>query len=99
MTTERVQSIAETSASNLVEAFSEQEEEILRAIHTAAEEAQNDGKEACSITLSHSIKIDLTEGSLTDVLKVTSSTKSTVKSELPDPNQPDLFDKDGPGDR
>lgn len=94
MTLEQLQSFARLSGRNLVALLDELADEIREAASVALETAQDDGSEKASITLSHSIKIDLVKNTYEDSLAVSVRHKNAIAGHMPDPNQPELFEEE-----
>jgi hypothetical protein len=90
MNTDLIESIAEKSATAIRELIVSHADDIKAAALAATEEAQDAGKDAVSISLSHSIKIDLGKGTQTDKLAVSLKRESSIVTRLDDPAQPEL---------
>lgn len=91
MTTEQLDSLAQQLAANLPTLIGDLRDEILEAAAVALEAAQEEGKEAASVTLSHSIKMNLAKPTFEESLAVSVRHKHSMVGEIPDPNQPELF--------
>jgi len=85
-----IEDIAERSANAIRELIISHADDITAAALAATEEAQDAGKEAVSISLSHGIKIDLGKGTQTDKLAVSLKRESSIVTRLDDPAQPEL---------
>lgn len=90
MNPELIEQIAERSAANIKALIIEKADAIQEAAAAAAEEAQDAGKDSVTITLSHSIKLDLGKGTQTDKLGVNVKHTGEIVGRLDDPSQPQL---------
>lgn len=90
MNYEKLSAIADRSARAVKTLILEMEEDIGEAVNVAAEDAQESGSESIKINLSHTITLDLAKNKQEDKLAFSVKHQSTVKGEIPDPNQPDL---------
>lgn len=90
MKTNQLLAIARTAADNLVKLIEENQDEILRDIDAASEEAQNQEADKIVFSLAHNIKINLTQKALTESLSWSLRKKLEVNQTLPDPEQPEL---------
>ena len=90
MDNEKIEAIAKRSARSIQCLISEMSEDIINAIHAATEQAQADGKENFTVTLSHSIKLDMGNDTQEDTLAVSVRHKKTIEGKMPDPSQPEL---------
>jgi hypothetical protein len=93
----KIEMIAHRSAANLKMLVVSMEDDINEAISAAYELAQEEGKEAVKVTLSHAIVLDLGGDEMEDTLSVSVRHRGRLKSTLPDPNQPELFEEGGEG--
>jgi hypothetical protein len=92
MNNDKLQAIAQRSASNLVSLFAEGAEAIAAGIAAAAEEAEAQGKESIVVTINHAIRLDLGKDSQSDSLSWAVRHKLETCNAIPDPNQPELPD-------
>jgi len=90
MKSNQLLAIANRAAENLVKLIEENQDEILRDISAASEEAQNQEADKIVFSLAHSIKINLTQKALTESLSWSLRKKLEVNQTLPDPDQPEL---------
>lgn len=91
MKTEQLKAIINKSAYNLVALGEECENDIIKSIHQAAEEAQMHDKEKVRVKLSYSIVIDIGSNKLSNSLSFSTKQQRSVDVEIPNPNQPELF--------
>ena len=94
MIREKIEAIAKRSGNNVRTLICEMSDEIAAAIEAAAEQAQQDDKGTFTVTLAHSIKLDMGADTQEDSLAVSVRHKVAIKGDLPDPNQPELFEED-----
>ena len=92
MTKETLDQLARLCGQNLSTLMGEMQDEILEAASVALETAQEEGKEAASVTLSHSIKINLAKPTFEESLAVSVRHKHSMAGDIPNPNQPELFE-------
>ena len=90
MDNEKLKAIAKQSAKNIKALIIEMGDDITEAITAATEQAQADGKENFTVTLSHSIKLDMGNNTQEDALAVSVRHKKTIEGKMPDPSQPEL---------
>jgi len=98
MNNEKIEAIAKRSAHNVRTLICEMSDDITSAINAAAEQAQADGKENFTVTLSHSIKLDMGNDTQEDTLAVNVRHKATIEGKMPDPSQPELPFEEGEDD-
>jgi len=87
---DKIEAIATRSSRNVKTLICEMSKDITDAITAAAEQAQADGKENFTVTLSHSIKLDMGNNTQEDTLSVSVRHKGTIEGKMPDPSQPEL---------
>jgi hypothetical protein len=68
----------------------EREEDILKAWQKSIEEAQNNDDKFPPLKLSIGATVDLEAGKIETALAFSTRYKSTISSNLPDPNQPEI---------
>jgi len=90
MKSSQLLAIARTAADNLVKLIEENQDEILLDIQAVSEEAQNQEADKIVFSLGHTIKINLTQKSLSEALSWSVRKKLEVCQSLPDPDQPEL---------
>ena len=85
-----IEHIADKASEAIKALILERADKIEQAINDAAEEAQEGGKETVTVTLAHSIKLDLGKNLQTDKLSIATKTTAEITSRFDDPNQPEL---------
>lgn len=90
MNIEQLQAIADQSAETLKVLFMDMSDDIQAAALAAFEISQTEEKEACKVTISHAIELDLVKLMVKDSLSVSVRHKSSCVNMMPDPNQLEL---------
>jgi hypothetical protein len=97
VTPEILRRIFARAAKRLVELAEEGSDELLEMIHKKAAQAQDEKKESLVVSFGHTIKVDFGKNTQEDTLGGTMRLKLSLKGDLDDPDQPELFgDDDGP---
>lgn len=88
----RMEAFIETICHQVLMVLSERSDDILKAWHENIEEAEANEKAFPPLRLAISASVDLEAATIETGLRFTATYQSSLKSQLPDPDQPDLFE-------
>lgn len=87
---ERMKAFVDTIVMQTREALVEREQDILRVWHENIEEAHENEKKFPPLKIGISATVDLENARIETVVSFTAKYSTTISTELPDPNQPEL---------
>lgn len=93
MNNPKLQSIITKACADLAALANEGEDKIETAMGACAAEAQ-ENETAARFRLAFSITLDLDADKMTTDLSFSTRTRLTAEANIPDPNQPEMFDDD-----
>jgi hypothetical protein len=91
VTPEILRRIFARAARRLVELAEEGSDELLEIIHKKAAQMQAEKKEGLVVSFGHTIKVDFGKNTQEDTLGGTMRLKLSLKGDLDDPDQAELF--------